>query len=219
MKLTICIAAVTILVGSALAQDRSTTPQTPQTGQQSQADRQSQSGQQGQASRTGQQGQMATPDNSKTANSSNKPAEMKTQTYKGVLVDASCAMPQTGSTAGTSSSSETASTSSTSSSSSSSAQTTGAANRSSDTSAKANSADRSTNAASGSCAVSANSNQFGLKMKDGRTLRFDMVGNQRAQEELKNKKKWSEAASSGKQINATVSGVINGDKLIVSSIH
>ena len=56
-------------------------------------------------------------------------------------------------------------------------------------------------------------------MDDGRTLRLDMVGNQRVQDELKNNKKWSDAASSGKPIHAKVSGAISGEKLVVSSIH
>ncbi len=115
------------------------------------------------------------------------PAEMKTQTYRGVLVDTSCG----GGTNTSASTNNAPSNSSTS------------------------SADRT---AGQGCALSANSIQLGLKMKDGRTVRFDMVGNQRAQDALKNKKKWNEAASAGKEIRVTVKGALTGDKLIVSSI-
>jgi len=90
--------------------------------------------------------------------------EMKTQTYKGVLVDASCS-------------------------------------------------------GGDQCGAKANTTQFGLKTGDGKVMKFDLVGNQRAQDELKNNKKWSEAAGSGKAINAKVSGAVSGEKLIVSSIH
>ena len=119
------------------------------------------------------------------------PAEMKTQSYKGVLVDLACA-------GGAPSSA------------------TPASGNTPPNSAQAT-ADRA--AGQSSCNVSANSTQFGLRMKDGRTARFDMVGNQRAQDAVKAKKKWSEAAGAGKEINATVKGAMSGDKLIVSSIN
>jgi hypothetical protein len=51
------------------------------------------------------------------------------------------------------------------------------------------------------------------------TLRFDSVGNMRAEEAIKNKKKCSNNASAGKPIRATVSANANGDKLIVMSIN
>ncbi len=119
------------------------------------------------------------------------PAEMKTQTYRGVLVDTSCGAPASASSS------------------------TPAATTSNTTATSQTSADRTTGQG---CTLSANSTQLGLKLKDGRTVRFDMVGNQRAQDALKNKKRWSEAASSGKEIHATVKGALTGDKLIVSSI-
>ncbi|MCU1234223.1 MAG: hypothetical protein JWP63_2190 [Candidatus Solibacter sp.] len=119
--------------------------------------------------------------------------EMKTQTYSGTLMDASCANSASG---GTTSTSATSSTSS------------GAASTSS--------ADRS--AGSGSCAVSASTTQFALKMKDGNTVRFDDVGNARAQEAMKAHKRWSESASANKPVRVKASGVLNGDKLTVVSI-
>jgi hypothetical protein len=79
------------------------------------------------------------------------------------------------------------------------------------------SADRA--AGSQTCSVSSNTNMFALKMDDGRTLRFDTVGNQRAQDELKAGKKWSKAMDSGKPVKVKVNGAISGDKLIVSSIR
>jgi len=56
-------------------------------------------------------------------------------------------------------------------------------------------------------------------MDNGQVVRFDLVGNQRAQDELKNNKKWTNAVSSSKPIKVRISGVMQGDKLIVSSIH
>jgi hypothetical protein len=116
------------------------------------------------------------------------PAEMKTQTYKGILVDTSCNAP---------------------------ASTASSASSNAPANSSQSSADRS---AGPGCTLSANSSQLGLKMKDGRTVPFDIVGIQRAQDALKNKKKWTEAAGAGKEIRVTVKGALNGDKLIVSSI-
>ena len=70
-----------------------------------------------------------------------------------------------------------------------------------------------------SCPVSANSSEMGMTLDAGRTVRFDLVGNQRAQDALKNNKRWSKAISENKPIRAKVSGVLSGDKLIVSSIN
>lgn len=114
------------------------------------------------------------------------PAEMKTSTFKGTLVDMSCASPGSGSTEAASDEKNTA-------------------NR---------------DAGSGAdCPVSANSSKFGMKMDDGRKVRFDMVGNQRAQDAIKNDKGWNKQITANKPIHAKVDGVLNGDKLIVSSIH
>ena len=58
-----------------------------------------------------------------------------------------------------------------------------------------------------------------MKLDDGRTVRFDLVGQQRAQDALKNEKHWSKDLAAGKPIHAKVIGVMSGEKLIVSSIH
>ena len=116
---------------------------------------------------------------------------MKTQTYAGTLLDASCA--GTGSTAAA-----------------------GSPATSTATPAPASSADRTAgNPGSPSCAVSATTSQFALKMKDGNTVRFDDVGNARAQEALKIHKKWTESAAGGKPLQVKASGVLTGDKLTV----
>ncbi len=73
-------------------------------------------------------------------------------------------------------------------------------------------------AGSHSCALSAGASQFALQMKDGQTVRFDDVGNTRAQEAMKNKKKWSESAAANKPVRVKVSAVLSGDKLTVMSI-
>src|ERR1051326_6506881 len=131
---------------------------------------------------------------SETANAA--PAEMKTMTHKGVLMDMSCGghTSNAAATAGETPASATP--------------------ESEKASANRSAADTGTN-----CPVSANSTEFGMKMDDGKTVRFDMVGNQRAQDELKNNKSWNNALSAGKPIHAKVSGVMSGDKLVVSSIH
>ena len=118
------------------------------------------------------------------------PAEMKTMTFKGVLIDTSCTAPTASGQPAPSQGTAEAATQP------------GAANRS-----------------VGDCAVSPSSATLGMKLNDGRTVRFDMVGNQRAQDELKNNKRWSKDVSAGKSIHASVNGVIQGNKLIVSSIH
>jgi hypothetical protein len=115
-------------------------------------------------------------------------AEMKTQTYKGTLMDASCA------SGAAPAATEPAK-----------GEAKGEANRS--------------DGPEQSCSVSASTSQFALKTKDGKVMRFDMVGNERAQQAVKAKKNWSTAVSSGKPVRATVSGVVNGDKLTVVSIN
>jgi hypothetical protein len=129
--------------------------------------------------------------------------EMKTMTFKGILIDMSCAKTSAGT------------------------ETTpaaGAATQPSDTSKapasdKSNTANRSASDSGASCPVSANSTEMGMKLDDGKTVRFDIVGNQRAQDALKNEKRWSKDLSANKPIHAKVSGVLNGDKLIVTSVH
>jgi hypothetical protein len=127
---------------------------------------------------------------------------MKTMTFKGVLVDMSCAS-HTSSSAATPESAG------------------GAAPAAADKASpeKANSANRSTNDSGASCPVTANSTEVGMKLDDGKTVRFDLVGNQRAQDEIKNNKHWSKDITDGKPIHAKVSGVMSGEKLVVSSIH
>ena len=135
--------------------------------------------------------------------------EMKTQNFSGTLMDASCAGSGAASTASTSTSS-----------SSSSADRNAAAQPGSANAAggQSGSANRGA-AADSSCSVTASTSQFALKTKDGRVLRFDAVGNSRAQEALKNNKKWTANAGNGKPINAKASGVLNGDQLTVVTIH
>jgi hypothetical protein len=108
---------------------------------------------------------------------------VKTQSYKGTLVDASCAAP----TATPSPAPATANQSS------------------------------SAPAAAG-CAVSAGTKEFALRTDDGRTIRFDMVGNERTQQALKDKKKWSDAVAGGKTLRVKASGLLSGDTLTVVSI-
>jgi hypothetical protein len=111
--------------------------------------------------------------------------ELKTQKFKGILMDASCA----GSTA--------------------------AAPAKAEDQKEAKSA--SANQSSG-CTVSANTKEFAIRTKDGQTYRFDAVGNDRALETFKNKKKWSDLSSAGKPITTTVSANQSGDTFTVLSV-
>ena len=139
----------------------------------------------------------------RTSGSSAQPAQ-SAQTYKGTLMDASCATPGGGTA-------------------SSAANVSGANQRASDgarSGERQNESDRSATAESSAktCSVSANTTQFALKLDDGRSVRFDSVGDLRAQQAMKDKKKWNEAAGSGKPIRAKVSGFLSDDKLMVISI-
>jgi hypothetical protein len=119
--------------------------------------------------------------------------QMKTSAFKGILVDMSCAASATSSTSTAGSASAEA--------------------------APAKSANRSAADSGSNCAVSASSSSLGMKLDDGRTVRFDLVGNQRAAEALKNDKRWSKNLADGKPIHAKAIGALNGDKLIVASIQ
>jgi len=145
--------------------------------------------------------------------------EVKTQNYKGTLVDATCAGSGGSPSAKAQTGSATAETNAATNSAS--ADRTSKDRASSDSTA---SADTGKSKSSGgdqgqACSASSSTTQFALKTKEGRTLAFDEVGNQRAQQTLKEKKKWSEASSAGKPIQAKVSGVVEGDKLTVMSIN
>ena len=116
--------------------------------------------------------------------SSDRLPELKTQTYSGTLVDASCA---------------------------------GAA---STASAPSTSADRAApSAGNSSCTVSASTTQFALQLQDGKTVKFDDVGNMRAQEAFKAHKKWGDSAAANKAVRVKASGVLDGDKLTVMSVN
>ena len=81
-------------------------------------------------------------------------------------------------------------------------------------------ADRSATSDQGqACKVSSTTSQFALKTSDGKTLQFDAVGNQRAQDAIKSSKSWTRDSDAGKPIHAKVSGVLSGDKLTVMSVH
>lgn len=178
MKARLCVVTLSIAVGVTLAQNppAQETTQTPQTSTQTEA-------------------KAGTPAGSASATL----PEMKTMTYKGVLVDLSCGSHKSGETAAA------ATTQPSDASKTAAAEQTNTANRSMSD--------------SGSCPASATSSELGMKMDDGKTVRFDLVGNQRAQEALKNDKRWAKDLSANKPIRATASGVLNGDKLIVTSIH
>ena len=132
----------------------------------------------------------------------------KSQKYKGTLVDAACVRTNASSAtnAGASSADRTAKASP--------AET--PAGQEGKTKKKGEAA-RSSNAGD-NCAATANTSDFGLRLRDGRALRLDSVGSERAKEELKTKKKWADAASNGKPIRGTVQGFESGDTLVALSV-
>ena len=69
-----------------------------------------------------------------------------------------------------------------------------------------------------SCPVSSSTTAFALKTKEGQIMKFDAVGNARAAEGLKTKGSWSKDVAAGKPIHATVSGILKGDSVVVTSI-
>jgi hypothetical protein len=68
------------------------------------------------------------------------------------------------------------------------------------------------------CAVSAATATFAIRLGDGQTLRFDSVGNLRAQN-AKVKNQWVAKTLAGKKIHATVTGIIAGENLVVLSVE
>jgi hypothetical protein len=158
-------------------------------------------------------------------------AEMKTQTYKGVLVDLAC-----GSGSGSASASagtagagqaDTSGTASRSQGQPGAAGSTasGSAAGSSSTAggsmagSQAGSTGTASRAAGGECPATPNSTQLGLKAENGQVYRFDLVGNQRAVDALKTNKGWNKNMTNNKPVKVKISGVLQGDKLIVSSIN
>jgi hypothetical protein len=200
MKARATLLAISLTMGMAVAQESSSQASPAQTDPQKQADTQSKT-----KSQTTEQANPA--DTSK-----DKAAEMKTMNYSGVLVDLSCSgstntaatQPDAAATAQPAQPGQPAQP----------AQAQPAAGGAS----SANSANRSAGDSQG-CPATASSTQLGLKMDDGKVVRFDLVGNQRAVDELKNNKKWNKEVSANKPLKVKISGVLNGDKLIVSSIH
>jgi hypothetical protein len=130
-----------------------------------------------------------------TSASTNLP-EMKTTTFRGTLVDMNCAA---GSPAG--------------------AATAATRTANPPSPDQANTANRAASDSGAACPVTASTTNFGMKLQDGTTVRFDLVGNQRAQDAVKSNKKWTKLLAENKPINAKVSGAMSGEKLIVSSIH
>src|ERR1700722_3354600 len=87
--------------------------------------------------------------NAGSAAATTAPGAMKTRTFKGVLVDMSCASHASASTPAA------------------------AADSSAVTSDTKGSADRATSDSGANCPVSASSSQLGMKLEDGRTVSFD----------------------------------------------
>ena len=125
-------------------------------------------------------------------------AQMKTMTYRGTLVDLSCGAATASAGAGASDTSSTSAAAGT-------PRAGGAASSAGSTAPVSEHRFRLTPVRqrqfgqpvapgdSSNCPVTASSSQLGLKMDNGQVVRFDLVGNQRAQDEMKNNKKWTSA--------------------------
>lgn len=231
--------AIPLMVGVALAQepapagspagnpqaDRQSQPPAGSPAGNPQADRQSQPpaaspAGESQADRQAAPAQAEPKTESKPAAGSADIPQMKTMSYKGVLVDLACGAATASAGAGASDT-PSASASAGAGAGATAGGSPAATQSDKSTPAPAASSSASANRSAGdsNCAVTASSSQLGLKMDDGKVVRFDLVGNQRAQDELKANKKWTAAVTAKKPINVKISGVLQGDKLIVSSIH
>ena len=69
-----------------------------------------------------------------------------------------------------------------------------------------------------SCPVTSSTTAFALKTKDGKVMKFDVIGNARAAEEVKTKASWSKDVAAGKPVHAKVTGILSGDNITVTSI-
>jgi len=132
-------------------------------------------------------------------------AEVKTKTYKGELVDASCAGGGGPATTSSAASSGQSAADRSSASAGKSAGKSGEANRSGDNGQ--------------SCGATSSTSEFALRTKTGTAYRFDAVGNERAKEAIAARKKWSDAIAAGKPVQVEVSATEANDRLTVMSIH
>ena len=124
----------------------------------------------------------------------------KAKTWKGTLVDASCAQAKTGMT-GQAQSAERAATEAESHA--------GAAGAATHVDAKA---------ISQSCPITSTTKDFALVMSDGRLMQLNDEGDAKVASELKTNDKWNKAINSNKRITASVKGVLQGDTLQVESV-
>jgi hypothetical protein len=218
MKVRATLLAIPLIVGVAFAQSTSGSAGQPQ-GSSGQTQSGAQSGQQkqgdSQANRTGQSGTKAeSTTGTPAAGMSGQPAEMKTMKYKGTLVDLACGSATASAGAGQSDTKAAGQSGAAAPAAGSTATAAGSST------AGGSMAAGSANRSSGSeCPATASSQTLGLKMDDGKVVRFDLVGNQRAQDALKTNKGWNKNLTANKPIKVKISGVLQGDKLIVSSIN
>jgi hypothetical protein len=128
----------------------------------------------------------------------------KAQTYKGTLVDASCATAKAGVPHAAVTTAERAATEEPHA-----AATMGAAGMPAHVDAKA---------ISQSCPVTSTTKDFALVTSDGRLMQFNAEGDAKAASEVKTNDKWTKAINSNKRITASVKGVLQGDTLQVESV-
>lgn len=75
-------------------------------------------------------------------------------------------------------------------------------------------------ASAGNCPVTSSTAAFALMTDDGHVYKFDAVGNTRAADEMKNNKKWASAGgAAAKPFRVRVNGMLQGDTIMVESIH
>ena len=134
----------------------------------------------------------------------------KMRTWRGMLVDASCAQNM----AGKSTSSQPAPSAERS-------ATEPAGAKPSETAAGSHAAGAmhvDAKAVSQNCPITSSTKDFGLVMSDGRFLQLNEEGDAKAASELKTNNKWNKAINSNKRITASVRGSLEGDTLQVESV-
>jgi hypothetical protein len=160
-----------------------------------------------------------------------EPTTAKPRTYKGTLVDASCAqnMARTGMTGQPTAAERSATTAEEAARTAQEAPTTAeeAARTAEEQVKQRTETGASTTgtasrvdakAVSQSCPITSTTTDFALVLNDGRLVQLDQQGDAKVTSELKTNNKWNKAINENKRITASVKGVLQGDTLQVESV-
>lgn len=141
----------------------------------------------------------------------------KTRTYKGTLVDASCARNMAGADTSTRTTSAERSAAESTETGEHKSQT-GTATGSQAASGSHGAMHRDAKAVSKSCPITSSTTDFALVTSDGRFLQLNDEGDAKVASEMKTNNKWNKAINSNKRITASVRGSLEGDTLQVESV-